>query len=91
MNATRTGFTSGVHRIRGVAVALILLALLASGAAGYFIRVLSTPSPAPVVTHAPAAASTGVSSNPVGDRWWQDQPGQAGSSVSVDAWWKDMH
>lgn len=88
MNATRTGFAVGVRRIRGIALGLVLLALLASGAAGYFIRAV-TSSNALIAPRTVVVAPSAASSNPAGDRWWQDAPAASGAVVSMDAWWKD--
>lgn len=88
MNATRTGFAVGVRRIRGMALGLVLLALMASGAAGYFIRAV-TSSNALIAPRTVVVAPSAASSNPAGDRWWQDAPAASGAVVSMDAWWKD--
>lgn len=91
MNATRTGFTLGVRRTRGIALALVLLALLAGGAAGYFIRA-ATSSPALVVPHAVVVAPRALSGDPVGDRWWEDAavaPSSVSSNPAGDRWWQD--
>ena len=91
MNATRTGFTGGVRRIRGLALALVLLALLASGAAGYFIRAV-TSSTALIATHTVVVAPSAASSNPAGDRWWEDAavvPSSTSTNPAGDRWWAD--
>ena len=90
MNATRIGFTLGVRRTRGIALALMLLALLASGAAGYFIRAVTSPT-ARIAQHTVVVAPSAASSNPAGARWWEDAAVPSGAVVSIDAWWKDMH
>ena len=91
MNATPTGFTLGVRRTRGIALALVLLALLASGAAGYFIRAV-TSSTAPIAQHSVAVAPSAASSNPAGDRWWEDAaavPTSISTNPAGDRWWAD--
>lgn len=91
MNATRTGFAVGVRRIRGIALGLVLLALLASGAAGYFIRAV-TSSNALIAPRTVVVAPSAASSNPAGDRWWEDAaagPIAISSNPAGDRWWQD--
>ena len=66
MNATRTGFTLGVRRIRGIALALVLLAVLAAGA-GFVIHAATTTTTVTTVRSQPAVAHTGSVPNPVGE------------------------
>ena len=94
MDATRTGFSGGVHRIRGIALALLALSLLAGGGAGYLIRAATATTSAVTVTHkAPAAVSRSAAQDPVGDRWWADAPAVSGVAAQTavgDRWWEDQ-
>lgn len=81
MNATSTGLTAGVRRIRGIALALLLLALLAGAAAGYLIRAVSTTSTVTIVRNAPAAASSGHAQYPVGEGHQWSAPAVAPSGA----------
>lgn len=85
MSAAHRGLTQGVRRSAALLIAVVLCALLASGAIGYMIRAVTTPGAVTTAHSAPAAAA----GNPVGDRWWQET-GPASITVSRDAWWEDM-
>jgi hypothetical protein len=88
MEAVHTGIAQGRRRV-GVVFILLLLALLASGAAGYFIRYATTPAPTGTVQTVQHAAV--VPGDAVGDRWWQDAaPAAPAASAPVgDRWWED--
>lgn len=66
MNATHTGFRFGVRHIRGIALALLLLALLAAGG-GYLIHAATTATTVTAVRSAPAVAPAGHAPFPVGE------------------------
>ena len=86
MQAVERGMASARRRFAAL-LAVLLLALLASGTVGYFIRYATAPSASvssPVHTTAIAPGS------PAGDRWWQDAPGAATTTNPVgDRWWQD--
>ncbi|HEX6538437.1 MAG TPA: hypothetical protein VF155_04580 [Candidatus Dormibacteraeota bacterium] len=87
MQAVDRGMASARRRF-GALLVVLLLALLASGTVGYFIRYATSPSPA--ATSSPAHATAVAPGNPAGDRWWQDTPGTATTTSPVgDRWWQD--
>ncbi len=66
MNASRTGFTDGIRRIRTVAIALLLLVLLAAGA-GFLVHAATTKTTVTAVRSGPAATPARSAPNPVGE------------------------
>ena len=75
MDATRTSSTAGVRRIRGIALALLLLALLGTGA-GLLIHAVTTTATVTTVHRVSAASSTGAAQYPVGEgHQWSPPPG----------------
>ena len=76
MNASRTGFTVGVSRIRMIAMVLLLLALLAAGG-GYLIHSATTTPTVTAVHSAPVVAPAAHAPNPAGEGHYGDVPRSA--------------
>lgn len=84
MNAISNTPALGTHKVARV-IALMLAALVVSAAIAFLGHALTASAPATPVH----ATSRAAASNPVGDRWWQEQPYAAPTGVARDAWWND--
>lgn len=86
MEAVESRQVVGTRRT-GVVIALVLVALLASVAIGYFVRYAT----APAATAAPAQHAAAIApAGPVGDAWWKDAAPQLPALAPVgDQWWQD--
>lgn len=96
MNAVHEYRRGSTRRLAAIFAALMLVAVLASGAGGYLIRMATAPRVATTVRVAAAVASQpgGLWH---GDAWYNEQPASAAGNASAphsvtqgDAWYNEQ-